>query len=104
MTLYIENIPEEATAADLAALFAPFGRVTSAEVAVSRDTGEGLGSAFVEMDRSDGNDAIAGLDGVRYRDRTLSVVEALPLDDTDLLSEWAQLAGSDGVSEKGRTR
>lgn len=87
MTLYIVNLPEEVTATDLSALFAPFGRVTTAEVAVSRETGEGLGAAFVEMDRPGGDDAIAGLDGARYQDRTLSVVEALPLGGRSLLSE-----------------
>jgi RNA recognition motif-containing protein len=82
MTLYIENLPEAITPTELSDLFAPYGRVGSADVATRRDTGEGLGIGFVEMDRG-GEDAVRGLDGAAYHGRTLSVTEVLPLGELD---------------------
>ena len=63
-------------------LFAPYGRVGSVDVATCRDTGEGLGTGYVEMDRG-GEDVAWGLDGAAYRGRTLSVTEVLLLGELD---------------------
>jgi cold-inducible RNA-binding protein len=75
--IYVGNLPWSATSADLAALLAQYGQVTSAQVTLDRITSKSRGFGFVEMaDQADVARAVAALDGSQYRGRRLLVAEA----------------------------
>ena len=77
--LYVGNLTYEVTDADLEKLFAPFGRVESAQVIADRDTGQSKGFAFVEMKTDqEAQAAIAALNGKEMNGRALTVNEAKP--------------------------
>lgn len=64
LKLYVGNLAASATEESLQKLFASFGEVKSARVAVDRETGSPKGCGFVRMvsDQA-GQDAIIGLNG-----------------------------------------
>ena len=72
MWLFVTNLPADATDADLAALFAPFGtvQVTAAWGATGR-------VGLVALAAGTGA-AVAALDGAEFRGRTLCVRPVLP--------------------------
>jgi hypothetical protein len=72
MSLGVDNLPTNATAADLRALFRPFGPVTRADVWYGWCLGPGSWVGAVDLE-SGGSAAVAALDGTEYRGRTLSV-------------------------------
>jgi len=77
--LYVGNLPYSTTDADLAAMFAPFGKVTSGQVIQDRDTGRSKGFAFVEMSTdAEAQAAITGLNEKEVNGRPLTVNEAKP--------------------------
>jgi RNA recognition motif-containing protein len=76
MKIYVGNLPWSTTDADLEALFAGIGPVTSASVVTDRDTGRSRGFGFVEMSQADGQRAIAELNGHTIDSRALRVNEA----------------------------
>lgn len=78
MKLYVGNLPYNFTSADLQAMFAAKGEVTSADVVMDRDTGRSRGFGFVEMPDDDGRKAIEELDGADSGGRRLTVNEARP--------------------------
>jgi RNA recognition motif-containing protein len=80
VTIYVENLLFGVTPDDLTALFAPYGRVTSARVWTDRDAGPTHRVGFVDL-ADGGRAAVAALDGSEYRGRVLLVGE------TDLRSE-----------------
>ena len=62
---------------DLAELFAPFGEVISARIIFNRETRRSKGYGFVEMpNESEGNAAIAALNGSEHMGRTINVAIA----------------------------
>jgi cold-inducible RNA-binding protein len=74
--LYVCNLPFRMTDRDLAKLFAPFGNVESAQLAVDKETGRPKGFGFVEMASPEEADAArAGLDGKQIGGRALMVQE-----------------------------
>ena len=79
MKIYVGNLTYEVTEDDLEREFAAFGEVTSANIVTDKYTGRSRGFGFVEMAKvSEGQAAIAGLNGKTLRDRTLAVNEARP--------------------------
>ena len=83
LNLYVGNLPYEITEAELTALFAEYGQVESAKIITDRDTGRSKGFGFVEMaDRSEGEKAMAELNGRSMNNRQIKVNEAKPKRDT----------------------
>jgi RNA recognition motif-containing protein len=79
MKLYVGNLSFQTSSADLEALFANAGAVTSANVVEDRDTGRSRGFGFVEMaSREEGEAAIEQLNGKEFGGRNLTVNEARP--------------------------
>ena len=75
--IYVGNLPFDASADDLREAFGTYGAVTSAQIVNDRETGRSRGFGFVEMVEG-GDQAIAALNGVQYKGRTLTVNEAKP--------------------------
>jgi len=77
--LFVGNMSFQTTAADLRALFEPFGQLARVHVATDRETGKARGFGFVEMvNDADAVKAIAALDGKDLGGRNLKVNEARP--------------------------
>lgn len=77
--LFVRNLPYKCADADLEELFSQYGEVTSAKVAVDRDTGRGRGFGFVEMStQQQAEAAIRGLEGRDFDGRTLHVAMSEP--------------------------
>src|SRR5690348_8329510 len=75
--IYVGSLPYSATAEQLEALFADFGKVVDCQVITDRFTGQGKGFAFVEMENDEEADsAISGLNGSELGGRTLVVNQA----------------------------
>ena len=76
-TIYVGNLAQQTTRADLVEAFAPFGSVAAARVVNDPQTGLSRGFGFVEM--GDGADrAVAALHGARLHGRALAVRDANP--------------------------
>ena len=72
--LFVGNLPNSATEAELRAKFGQFGRVLSAVVATDATTGRRSRSGFVEMETSDqAQAAINRLNMTQYDDVVISV-------------------------------
>jgi RNA recognition motif-containing protein len=79
MNLYVGNLPFETSEAELRSMFETYGQVDSAKIIMDRDTGRSRGFGFVEMaSRSEGEEAIAGLNGQEIQSRRIKVNEAKP--------------------------
>jgi RNA recognition motif-containing protein len=77
--LYIGNLPDSATEAELRNAFAVYGQVDSINIIRDRDTGRARAFGFVEMEDSSGAEkAIAALNGSDLGGRTIQVNEARP--------------------------
>jgi len=84
MNIFVGNLPLEMTEDELQQEFIAFGQVMSASVMNDRYIGSGQprGYGFVEMaSKSEGEAAVASLNGKTIRGRVIEVVEALPLSD-----------------------
>jgi len=80
--LYVGNLSYNVDSSQLQQLFAPYGRVVSAQVISDRDTGRSKGFGFVEMSsEQEARAAIAALNGQQHVGRTLTVNEARPRED-----------------------
>lgn len=83
MKLYVGNISFDTTEQDLEELFGEVGTVESANIITDRDTGRSRGFGFVEMsNQTEGQNAIAELDGRDINGRNLKVNEAKPRDNS----------------------
>jgi RNA recognition motif-containing protein len=79
MKIYVGNLPYEVTEEELRQKFATFGEVTSVNIIKDRYSGRSRGFGFVEMATvSEGQAAIAGLNGKAMKDQTLNVNAARP--------------------------
>jgi RNA recognition motif-containing protein len=79
MKLYVGNLSFNTSAQDLTDLFASIGTVQSANVIEDRETGRSRGFGFVEMSsQTEGENAIAQLNGKEVDGRELKVNEAKP--------------------------
>jgi RNA recognition motif-containing protein len=84
MNIYVGNLPLELTEDELRQEFMAYGEVISAIIMNDKYIGSGQsrGYGFVEMpSQSEGKAAITALNDKTIGDRTISVVEALPLSD-----------------------
>ncbi len=74
MNIYVSNLSFNTGDAELNALFAGFGEVSSAKVITDRETGRSRGFGFVEMaSDEEGNSAISGLNNKEVEGRAMSV-------------------------------
>jgi len=79
MKIYVGNLPHEVTEAELREEFGTFGEVASVNIITDKYTGRPRGFGFVEMAVvSEGQAAIAGLNGKAMKDQTLIVNAARP--------------------------
>ena len=82
MKIFVGNLAHEVTEDELEQEFAAFGEVTSVSVVTDKYTGRPRGFGFVEMAKvSEGQAAIASLNGKMLKERTLTVNEARPRSD-----------------------
>lgn len=79
MNIYVGNLSYQATDEDLRTAFAAHGTVKSASVIMDKMTGQSRGFGFVEMaSKSEGEAAIAALNGKDLKGRPLRINEARP--------------------------
>ena len=77
--IFVGNLSFSTTEQDIRALFEAHGAVDRVSVVTDRDTGQPRGFAFVEMaDNSEGDRAIAAINGHEVGGRALNVNEARP--------------------------
>ncbi len=84
MNIYIGNLALEVTEEEVRKEFTAFGEVITVTIMNDKYFGSGQpkGYAFVEMpSESEGQAAIAALNGKLIRRRTIDVIKALPLSD-----------------------
>lgn len=82
MKVYVGNLSKQITDAELNELAAPYGTLSSAEVATERSSGASKGFGFLEYASDDeGRAAITGLDGRDVNGQVLKVDEAKPRKD-----------------------
>ena len=75
-TLYVGNLPFDATEADVLALFERHGKVDSVKLVNDRETGKPRGFGFVDMAPNEAQAAIQALNGAPMGGRALRVNEA----------------------------
>ena len=82
MSLYVGNLPYNATQEEVSETFAEYGTVVRVQLPTDRETGRPRGFGFVEMSSKEEEEAaIAGLDGYEFGGRQLRVNEARPRED-----------------------
>jgi len=80
--IYVGNLSFDVTEDELHQEFASFGKVDSVNIITDKYSGRPKGFGFVEMPSvSEGQAAIAGLNGKTLKDRTLTVNAARPRSD-----------------------
>ena len=80
--LFIGKLSFSTTDDGLRTLFAQYGTVVSAQVALDRATNQSRGFGFVEIEEQDAAQAaIAALDGKEFEGRTIIVNVAKPRED-----------------------
>lgn len=79
MRIYVGNLSFQATEQEVRDLFAAHGQVDSVEIVKDRYSGASRGFGFVEMaSQSEGEAAIAALNGTEHQGRSLNINEARP--------------------------
>ncbi|MCI1780101.1 MAG: RNA-binding protein [Bacteroidales bacterium] len=79
MNIFVSSLSFKARKEDLAALFEPFGEVTSARIILNKETHRSRGYGFVEMpDDEAAKKAIDALNGSEHMGRTINVAVANP--------------------------
>jgi RNA recognition motif-containing protein len=103
MKIYVGNLPHELTEQELREEFAAFGEVASVSIVKDKYSGQPRGFGFVEMASvSQGQAAIAGLNGKTLKDQTLNVNAARPPSDNRGGGSYGNRRG--GWSGGGRQR
>ena len=83
MRIYVGNLSYDVTEEELREDFASFGKVESVSIPTDKYSGRARGFAFVEMPSvSEGQAAIAALNGKTVKDRILTVNAARPRSDS----------------------
>jgi RNA recognition motif-containing protein len=75
-TLYVGNLPFNATETEVRGLFEQHGKVEAVKIISDRETGRPRGFAFVDMPAADAPTAIEKLNGFSMSGRPLRVNEA----------------------------
>jgi RNA recognition motif-containing protein len=79
MSIYIGNLPYQASEEDVTEIFAEYGTVKRVQLPTDRETGRPRGFGFVEMSSDDEETAaIEALDGAEWMGRDLKVNKARP--------------------------
>jgi RNA recognition motif-containing protein len=79
MTIYVSNLDFTVSDEQLKKIFTGFGEVSSAKVMTDKFTNRSRGFGFVEMPvETEGQKAIADLNGTAHEGRTMIVNEARP--------------------------
>jgi len=82
MKIYVGNLSYDVTEEELRREFSAFGKVDSVSIITDKYSGRPKGFAFVEMPTlSEGQAAMAALNGKTLKDRTLTVNGARPRSD-----------------------
>ena len=82
MNIYVGNLSHDVTQDELHQAFAAHGEVASANIISDKFTGRSRGFGFVEMPKDDeARAAMAALNGMDLKGRTLNVNEARPRND-----------------------
>ena len=77
MNLFVAGLPYDLDDAELEEIFEKFGTVTSAKVAIDKETGKSRGFGFVEMPvESEAKEAIEGLNDISLGKKPLVVKAA----------------------------
>ena len=77
MKLFVAGLPYDLDDAELEEIFEKFGTVSSARVAMDRETGKSKGFAFVEMlNEAEGKAAIENLKDISLGKKPLVVTQA----------------------------
>ena len=101
MKIYVGNLSYEATEDELRQEFAAYGEVTSVSIPTDKYSGRPRGFGFVEMSSvSEGQAAIAALNGKTLRDRTLTVDAARPRSDNRGGGSYGDRRGGDFYGER----
>ena len=105
MKLYVGNLSFNTSAADLQNLFGEIGTVESTNLIEDRETGRSRGFGFVEMSsQTEGENAIAQLDGKEVDGRQLKVNEAKPQEKRNNGGGGRGSYGGGGYGGGGRNR
>ncbi len=75
-TIYVGNLPFNATEQDVQSLFERHGKVDSIKLVNDRETGKPRGFGFVDMPPTEAQNAIQALNGFQMSGRPLRVNEA----------------------------
>lgn len=77
MKIFVAGLPYDLDDAELEEIFEKFGTVTSAKVAMDKETGKSKGFAFIEMpDSTEAKDAIESMNDISLGKKPLVVKEA----------------------------
>jgi cold-inducible RNA-binding protein len=77
MNLFVAGLPYDLDDAELEEIFEKFGKVTSAKVAMDKETGKSRGFGFVEMpNEEEAKEAIDGLNDISLGKKPLVVKAA----------------------------
>jgi cold-inducible RNA-binding protein len=77
MNLFVAGLPYDFDDAELLEFFEKFGTVTSAKIAIDRETGKSRGFGFVQMPNDDeAKEAIDGLNDLNLGRKTMVVKQA----------------------------
>jgi RNA recognition motif-containing protein len=77
MTIFVAGLPYDLDDAELEEIFEKFGKVTSAKVAIDKETGKSKGFGFVEMPiEEEAKEAIEGLHDISLGKKPLVVKAA----------------------------
>jgi len=77
-TLYVGNLPWQATEEELTNTFEAHGQVISSRIVTERETGKSRGFGFVEVEDADAQKIIKAMSGFNMGGRSLIVNEARP--------------------------
>ena len=77
-TLFIGNLPAEATEQEITELFAQYGTVRKLDLPRDIFSGRNKGFAFIGMEGHEARAAMSALDGRSFKDKMLKVREEKP--------------------------
>ena len=96
MNIYVGNLSLDVTEEELQREFMTFGEVIAVTIMSDKYIGSGQsrGYGFVEMpSHSEGQAAIAALNGKTFRHRMINVIQALPLSDKGVNGSYGHKRG-----------
>ena len=77
-TLFVGNLPTEATEDEIIELFSQHGKVRKIELPRDIFSGRNKGFAFIDMEGHEAREAMSALDGKAFKDNMLKVRDEKP--------------------------